>query len=65
MHSSASGHLGGFHVLDIASSAAVNVGMHASLSLMAFPAYMSSSGVPVSYGTSTFSFFKESPYCSP
>ena len=36
----------------------MNIGMPVSLSIMAFPAYMPSSGTPVSYGSSTFSFLR-------
>ena len=34
IYSSASGHLGGFHVLAIVESAAVNIGVHVSLSIL-------------------------------
>ena len=34
IHSSANGHLGGFHVLAIVNSAVMNIGLHMSLSIL-------------------------------
>ena len=52
IHSSAVGHLGCFHVLAIINSAAKNIGIHASLSIMVSSLCMPSSGIPGSYGSS-------------
>ena len=53
------------HVLAIVSSAAMNVGVHVSFSVMVFSGYMPSSGIVGSYGGFIPRFCKESPYCSP
>ena len=50
IHSSADGHLGCFHVLAIVNSAAVNNGIHVSLSILVSSGYMPKSGVTGSYG---------------
>ena len=64
IHSSAGGHLGCFHVLAIINSAAMNVGVHVSLSDLVASVCMPRTGITGSYGSSV-SFFKKSPHCSP
>ena len=51
IHSSIDAHLGCFHVLAVVNSAAVNIGVHVSLSIMVFSGYMPSSGIAGSYGS--------------
>ena len=65
IHSSVGGHLGCFHVLALANSAAVNNGLHVSFSVLVSSVYMPRSGVAGSYGGFMPSFFKESPYSLP
>ena len=65
IHSSTDGHLGCFHVLAIIKSAAMNIGVHVSLSDLVSLVYMPRSGIAGSYGSSISSFFKESSHCSP
>ena len=50
IHSSAHGYLGCFHVLAIVSSAAMNIGMHVTLSVLISSVCMPSSGIAGSYG---------------
>ena len=65
IHSSADGHLGCFHILAIINSAAMNLGVHVSLSVLVSLVCLPRSGIAGSYGSSISSFFKESLHCSP
>ena len=56
IHSSADGHLGCFHVLAIINSAAMNIGVHVSLSDLVSSVCMPRSGIAGSYGSSSSSF---------
>ena len=50
IHSSVNGYLGCFHVLAIVNSAAMNNGIHVSLSILVSSGYMPRRGIAGSYG---------------
>ena len=50
VRSSVDGHLGCLHVLDIVNSAAVNNGIHVSLSILVSLGYVPRSGIAGSHG---------------
>ena len=58
LHSSANGHLDCFHVLSIINSAAMNIRVQVSLSILISSGCMPSSGIAELYGSSSFSFLR-------
>ena len=59
--SSLNGHPGFSHVLALVNSAAVNVRLHESVSVLVSSGYMPRRGISGSYGGFIPSFFKEFP----
>ena len=57
-HLSADGHLGCSHVLVIVNSAALNIGVHVSLSILVSLVCMASSEIAGSYGSSISNFLR-------
>ena len=57
--SSVNGPLGCYYVLAIEKSAAMNIGVHVSLSIMFFSGHTPSSEIIVSYGSSSPSFLRD------
>ena len=59
------GHLGCFRVLATVNSAAMNIGVHVSFSILVSSGYRPRSGIAGSHGGFIPSFFKESAYRLP
>ena len=59
IHSSTDGHLGCFHALAIINNAAMNIGVHVSLSDLVSSVCMPRSGIAGSHGSSISSFLRK------
>ena len=58
IHSSVHGHLGCFHVLTIVNSAAMNIGIHVSFSILVSSWWVPRTGIAGSYGSFIPSFLR-------
>ena len=58
IHSPVNGHLGCFHVLAVVNSAATNIGVHVSFSVLVSSGYIPRSGIAGSYGGFIPSFLR-------
>ena len=58
IHSSVDGHLGCFHVAAIVNSAAMNIGIHVSFSILSSSGYMPHGRITGSYGSFIPNFLK-------
>ena len=65
IHSFADEHLGCFHALAIINSAAMNIGVHVSLSDLVSSVCIPRSGIVGSYGSSNSSFLRNLHTCIP
>ena len=54
IHASVDGHLGGFHVLTVVNSAAMNIEVHIYFQIIVLSRYMPQSGITGSYDNSIF-----------